>query len=170
MFGIVRSCLAAFTLVALLPLAVRAEVPTGQPVDGIRCDPMEGTVLHIHQHVAIFDHGKPVRIPEDVGRPLFANCFYWLHTHTPDGIIHVESPTLRTYTLGEFFAVWGEPLSRADVAGAKPRPGEHVTVWVNGKLYSGDPAGIELTPHADIAIDVGPPAKKPVPYTNWNGL
>jgi hypothetical protein len=93
-----------------------------------------------------------------------------LHTHTPDGIIHVESPTMRSYTLGQFFAVWGQPLSLTNVAGAKPRPGEHTTIWVDGNLYSGDPQKIELTSHLDVTIDVGSPAKKPVPYTAWNGL
>jgi hypothetical protein len=161
-----RAALAA----AVVWLATLAAVPGGEPVSGIHCDQMEGNVLHIHQHLAIFNHGKPVGIPEDVGRPLFANCFYWLHTHTPDGVIHVESPTFRTYTLGEFFAVWGQPLSRANVAGAKPRPGEKTTVWVDGNLFTGDPAKIELTQHLDVTIDVGPPAKRPVPYTAWNGL
>jgi hypothetical protein len=151
-------------------LSSLAAIPTGQPVDGIHCDAMEGTVVHIHQHLAIFDHGKPVGVPEDVGRPLGGNCFYWLHTHTPDGIIHVESPTVRTYTLGQFFAVWGQPLTRSDVAGAKLRPGERMTIWVNGTLYAGDPKAIVLTPHLDVTIDVGPPAAKPVPYTAWNGL
>jgi hypothetical protein len=150
--------------------ATLAAVPSGEPVDGIHCDQMEGNVLHIHQHLAIFDHGKPVGVPEDVGRPLMGNCFYWLHTHTPDGIIHVESPTMRSYTLGQFFAVWGQPLSRSNVAGAKLRPGEHTTIWVDGNLYTGDPQKIELTAHLDVTIDVGPPAKKPAPYTAWNGL
>ena len=151
-------------------LATLAAVPAGEPVGGIHCDQMEGNVLHIHQHLAIFNHGKPVGIPEDVGRPLFGNCFYWLHTHTPDGIIHVESPTFRDYTLGQFFAVWGQPLTRSNVAGAKPHPGEHTTVWVDGNLYTGDPARIELTQHLDVTIDVGLPARKPAPYTAWNGL
>jgi hypothetical protein len=165
----VKRLLGPFTAVAVW-FAVLGAVPTGQPVGTIHCDTMEGSVIHIHQHLAIFDHGKPVGIPEDVGRPLGANCFYWLHTHTPDGIIHVESPTVRTYTLGDFFAIWGQPLARTNVAGAKPRPGERTTVWVNGARYAGDPRTIVLTPHEDIAIDVGPPARKPVPYTNWNGL
>jgi hypothetical protein len=158
-----------FVGAAAVWLATLAAIPTGGPVAGIRCDQMEGNVLHIHQHLAIFDHGKPVGVPEDVGRPLMGNCFYWLHTHTPDGIIHVES-TMRSYTLGQFFAVWGQPLTRSDVAGAKLRPGERTTVWVDGNLYDGDPQKIELTSHLDVTIDVGPPAKKPVPYTAWNGL
>ena len=166
-----KRILAAAAAAAVWLATLGADVPTGQPVAGIHCDQMEGNVLHIHQHLAIFDHGKPVGIPEDVGRPLFGNCFYWLHTHTPDGIIHVESPTLRTYTLGEFFAVWGEPpLTRANVAGAKPKPGEKTQVWVDGYAYTGDPAKIELTSHENITIEVGPPFKKPVLFTAWNGL
>jgi hypothetical protein len=169
MLVIVRSLLVGM-LIGFFNLPAAAAIPSGQTVDGVHCDQLEGNVLHIHQHLAIFDHGKPVGVPEDVGRPLMGNCFYWLHTHTPDGIIHVESPTVRTYTLGQFFAVWGQPLSRTNVAGAKPRAGEHTTIWVDGKLYTGDPQEIELTPHRDIAIDVGPPAGKPVPYTAWDGL
>ena len=64
--------------------------PAGQPVDGIRCDQMEGSVFHIHQHLALYDHGKPVAVPSDVGRPLVGGCLYWLHTHSPDGIIQYQ--------------------------------------------------------------------------------
>ena len=149
--------------------ATLAAVPTGQPVSGIHCDQMEGNVVHIHQHLAVFDHGKPVGVPEDVGRPLLAQCFYWLHTHTPDGIIHVESPTFASYTLGQFFDVWGVPLTKTNVAGAKVRPGESITVWVDGNKFTGNPRTIPLTAHLDVTIDVGPPAKKPAPFTAWNG-
>jgi len=146
-----------------------AQVADGRTIDGIHCEAMEQTAMHIHQHVSIFDHGKPVTIPDDVGRPISAQCFYWLHTHTPDGIIHVEAPTLRTFTLGQFFDVWGEPLSRTDVAGARPRRGEHVAIYVDGQPYTGDPRKIELTLHLDVAIRVGPPYAPPPPFTAWNG-
>jgi hypothetical protein len=146
-----------------------AEVPTGQPVDGIHCDAAEGVAMHIHPHLTILNHGKPVPIPEDVGRPLAAQCFYWLHTHTPDGIIHVESPHVREFTLGEFFAVWGQPLTAHDVAGAQPRPGEKIRVYVDGEPYAGDPRKIEFAQHLDIAILVGPPYRVPPPFTAWNG-
>jgi hypothetical protein len=149
--------------------AARAAVPSGAPIDGIRCDAMEGSVLHIHQHVAILDHGKAVPIPSDVGRPLVAACLYWIHTHTPDGIIHIESPTFKSFTLGELFDVWGEPLTRADVAGAKPKKGERIAVWVDGRPYPGDPRKIDLTNHLDVTIEVGRPYAKPAPFTAWNG-
>jgi hypothetical protein len=125
--------------------------------------------MHIHVHLTIIDHGKPVAIPEDVGRPIAGQCFYWLHTHTPDGIIHIESPVLRDFSLGQFFAVWGQPLSRHDVAGAKPRPGESVNVYVDGQPYVGEPGAIAFAQHLDVAIVVGAPYAKPKPFTDWKG-
>ena len=47
---------ALLALAAALSVAgatARADVPTGAPVDGIHCDSMEGSVLHIHQHLLI---------------------------------------------------------------------------------------------------------------------
>ncbi len=167
-----RSLLALAAVIAALTLSAggaRAAIPTGQPVDGIKCDAMEGAVLHIHQHVTILDHGKPVGIPDDLGRPLVGQCLYWIHTHTPDGIIHVESPNFKTFNVGNVFDVWGEPLSRTDVAGAKPKKNERVVTWVDGRQYDGDPRKIELTQHLDVTIEVGPPYTKPQPFTQWNG-
>jgi hypothetical protein len=69
---------------------------TGQQIAGISCDAQEGQRIHIHQHLVILDHGKEVHIPENVGQPAGRRCLYWLHTHTPDGIIHIEAPLNRT--------------------------------------------------------------------------
>jgi len=167
----IRSSLFAAVLAAvmLLPSAASAVAPAGQPVDGIHCDSMEGSVLHIHQHLAVYDHGRPVGVPEDVGRPLIQQCFYWIHTHTPDGIIHIESPNFKTFTLGNFFDIWGQPLSKNNVAGAKPHGGDRVVTWVDGSRYAGNPRNIELTAHLDVTIEVGPPYRKPAPFTDWNG-
>lgn len=147
---------------------ISAFAPTGQAVDGIRCDQMEGAVFHIHQHVAIFDRGKPVAIPDDVGRPVVGNCLYWLHTHTPDGIVHVESPVFRSFNLGNFFDVWGQPLRATNVAGAKGTKSA-LRVYVDGQRYTGDPRKIQLSEHADITLEMGQPYHKPDPFTNWQG-
>jgi hypothetical protein len=127
-------------------------------------------VLHIHAHLTIRDHGTPAGVPEDIGRPLVGQCFYWLHTHTPDGIIHIESPSAREFTLGEFFDIWGQPLTAHDVAGAKTRRAETVKVYVDGQPYTGDPRKIEFAQHLDIAILVGPPYEKPPSFTQWKNL
>jgi hypothetical protein len=144
--------------------------PAGEPVSGISCDAMEGQRLHTHQHLVILDRGKEVPIPPNVGQPLVRRCIYWVHTHTPDGIIHIEAPLDRTFTLGDFFDVWGEPLTRTTAAGAHAPKGRRLKVWVNDKPYTGDPRAIALTPHADIVIEAGPPFPKPPRFTTWGRL
>ena len=132
---------------------------------------MEGNVSHIHQHLAIFNHGKPVagagRRRSAALRPMLLLA---AHAHARTGSSTSSRRRSARTRSGQFFAIWGQPLSRANVAGAKPRPGEHDTVWVDGHAYAGDPRTIELTSHLDVMIDVGPPAPKPKPLRDWNGL
>jgi hypothetical protein len=162
---------AAFAICAsTLPAAANADMPSGETVDGIKCDKAEGVAFHIHQHLSLIDHGKPVTIPADIGRPVLTQCFYWLHTHTPDGLIHVESPTVRTFTLGQFFAVWGQPLSTKRAGPLRAAPGTTLHVFVGGEPYTGDPRKIELAQHTDIVIESGPPFSKPAPFTDWGVL
>ena len=166
----------ACALLAVPPL-VRAQAPTrenakaprGEPTSGIACDAMEGGRIHIHQHLVLLDHGKPVPIPENVGQVPARGCLYWIHTHTPDGIIHIESPQSRTFTLADFFAIWGQPVSRSQAASMRAGRGTKLKVWVNGKPFDGDPATIPLVAHADIVIEAGPPFPPPPKYTDWAG-
>jgi len=144
--------------------------PNGQPVAGMSCDAMEGSRVHIHQHLIILDHGKEVPIPPNVGQPAEKRCIYWVHTHTPDGVIHIEAPQFRAFTLGDFYAVWGEQLSRTRAASATAAKGQTLRVWVNGSRYTGDPRAIPLAAHADIVIEAGPPFPKPPRFTAWGTL
>ncbi|HUY60786.1 MAG TPA: hypothetical protein VMW49_02815 [Candidatus Dormibacteraeota bacterium] len=143
--------------------------PTGQPVSGIQCDNPPKLVYHHHAHLAIFAAGKPVVVPAGIGIPgplgitagnspsisvPGGRCLYWLHTHTADGLIHIETPVNRTFTLGQFFAIWHEPLSRHQVAAASGT----VTVYLNGRPYAGNPSAIPLLEHTEIQIDEGRPA------------
>ena len=148
----------------------KAGTAAGVTVGGISCDAMEGMRVHIHQHLVIFDHGKQVEIPNDVGRPASGKCLYWLHTHTPDGILHIEAPLDRSFTLGDFFKVWAEPMTASRVSSAKAKKGEAIKVWVNGAPFTKDPASIKLDAHADIVIMVGPPYVTPPKFTQWGSL
>ena len=164
---------------AAAPLADTATAATGQPVDQISCQAGEQTLFHIHAHLAVFVNGTQRQVPAAIGIPgaqaqETANgpfigagtCFYWLHTHAPDGIIHIESPVQRTYTLGEFFDEWGQPLGPARVGPATGR----VVALYNGKVYHGNPCGIPLTAHAQIQLDIGNPLIAPQPVTFPAGL
>ncbi len=160
---------------AVLLLANRASAQyagaAGQVINGISCDAQEGQRIHIHQHIVIFDHGKRMEIPPNIGQPSNVRCIYWLHTHTPDGIIHIEAPKDRSFTLGDFFAVWMQPLNKTEAAMARAKKGEKVKVWLDGKPYVGDPNKIALLAHADIVIEVGAPYQKQVQrFTTWGSL
>ena len=94
------------------------------------------------------------------------SCFSWLHTHAADGIIHIESPVHRTYTLGNFFDIWGQPLGPNQVG---PAHGP-VTALYNGQVYQGNPRNIPLEKHAQIQLEVGKPLISPASITFPNGL
>ncbi len=151
---------------------------TGQTIDGIQCQTQEQVLYHIHTHLAIYANGQPREVPPGIGIPdpqtenstegpfvASGSCFYWLHTHLKDGIMHVESPSQRTYTLGNFFDLWGQPLGANQVGSDKGT----VIAYVNGQRYSGDPRDIPLEAHAVIQLNVGTDVA-PKPYTFANGL
>ena len=82
------------------------------------------------------------------------------------GIIHVELPDDRPYTLGNFFDIWGQPLTVREVAGLKGV----VRAFVDGKPYSGDPRAIVLGAHTQITLEVGAPFLTPPVYAFPAGL
>jgi hypothetical protein len=101
--------------------------------------PAEGTALHIHQHLDLYVDGGKVPVPAGIGIDP-AVGFAPLHTHDASGVIHVESPTVRSYTLGQFFAVWGVRLTPSCLGGyCAAGGGKRLRVYVNGTAYEGDP-------------------------------
>jgi hypothetical protein len=145
----------------------------GRTIDGVQCQTQEQVVYHIHAHLAIFANGQPRTVPLGIGIPnpqidnsggspfvVSGTCFYWLHSHDTTGIMHVESPDQRVYTLGNWFDIWGAKLSASQVGSDTGT----VTAYVNGKRYAGDPGQIPLTAHAVIQLDVGTDVA-PRPYT-----
>lgn len=156
--------------VALLPPMVKAQsFFGGAPIDGIRCDRVEGAVEHVHAHLALFDRARGVEVPPSIGIPSGSNCLYWIHTHRPDGFIHIESPTHRTFTLGQFYDVWGFTLSSTQAGGLRAPRGRKLAVSVNGKIWRGDPRAIVLRDRENIVIAVGPPFAR-LGRTDWSSV
>jgi len=158
-------------------LASAATTTPGGAVDGVQCAPIEQLVYHIHAHLQVYVDGHPRALPAAIGLigpvaeqttygPFYGaeRCYYWLHTHAGDGVIHIESPSVRVYTLGNFFDEWRQPLSRTQVAGAKGK----VTAFLNGKPWTQPPRAIPLLPHASIELDVGEPTVSPQ-VISWAG-
>ncbi len=166
-------------------LATLLNAATGQTINGVQCQAGEKTVVHVHTHLTIFVNGKARVIPYGIGIPGFqavqsstgpfvetGSCFYWLHVHANDGIVHVESPsTTQAFTLGDVFDEWGIPLSSTQVGSAT---GKVTTFFTSpGKkpgLYTGNPRNLPLGDHYQIQLVVGTPIVAPVQLTNWGQL
>jgi hypothetical protein len=125
----------------------------------------QGTALHIHQHLDLYVAGKRVTIPADIGIAQTASgiLFSPIHTHDTSGIIHVESPTVGPFTLGEFFDVWGVRFTSDCLGGDCNSGGAQLRVYVNGHLATRDPTAIRLTSHEEIVVAYGTQAQLPSP-------
>jgi hypothetical protein len=158
-------------------LAPAATTTQGATVDGVKCEAQEQVVYHIHAHLQVYVNGQPRTLPAAIGMvgpvseqtpygPFYGatKCYYFLHTHATDGVIHIESPTARIYMLGDFFDEWRQPLTPTDVAGNQGK----VTAYVNGKPWTKDPRSIPLIPHESIDLDVGSPVV-PAQVISWAG-
>ena len=124
--------------------------------------PLEGTAVHIHQHLDLYVDGRKVTVPAGIGIDP-AVGFAPLHTHDPSGVLHVESPTVRTYTLGQFFAVWGVRFTPSCLGGYCAGGGRQLRVFVDGRPVQADPTAITLEPHQEIVIAFGTAAQLPSP-------
>lgn len=95
-------------------------------IDGVSCDSGEHSDFHIHAHMSIYIDGKPAPIPAQIGIAPDSSCLYWLHTHTSDGVIHIEAPNGFSITLKNFLDIWGKrfpqlnyPSQLSDPSGLK---------------------------------------------------
>jgi hypothetical protein len=141
-------------------------------VDGIQCNAAEQLVFHNHAHIDIFIDGQPYSIPSQVGI-LPGKCIYWLHTHDDSGIIHIESPVTRNFTLGQFFDIWKKKFSNTQIFDNIANGTNAMSVYVNGNKIKADASyrNINLNEHDEIAIVFGkPPTRIPSTYGFEKGL
>lgn len=158
----------AIAVIALLALGltlrgIRGETSGLSAEAAVPCSGTEMLSYHVHAYLEIDIRGARQVVPANTG--IRSNCLFWLHTHDDAGLIHVEAPVSANYTLGQFFTVWGQPLSRDAVLGEHAGPGEEVRVLVNGQPYSGDPRSVPLAAHELIVVQLGPPFPSPQPFT-----
>jgi len=98
------------------------------------CMQHERIVRHDHAQLTIVILGSSYPIPANVGI-VSADCMRLLHTHDGTGTIHIESPVpreVREFTLGEFFVVWGQPLSSTQILSYAADATHLVTMTVDG--------------------------------------
>src|ERR1700728_4487855 len=112
----------------------------------------EGNVEHIHAHLDVLVDGQAVPVPADIGIDVHRRTISLLHTHDASGVLHIESPVKRQFSLGEFFSEWQVSLSEDNIGALRTGGGKVVRVFVNGTQRNGNPGAIMLGAHDEIPV------------------
>ena len=148
------------------PWPLPADAPARVEAAGLTLGQM-GTAEHYHAHLDILVDGQPVPIPVNIGIDPSSGAMSAVHTHSADGVIHIEAATKgEPFTLGQLFTEWNVRLSGNQIGSLTASNGKSLTAYVDGKKFTGNPAMIRLGKRQQIAIVYGPKnAKVNVPDT-----
>jgi hypothetical protein len=142
----------------------------GTPIGSFTCIVNPPQDYHVHVHLSIILNNEPLAVPRYIGAAPSGttHCFYGLHTHDQSGKIHVESTAAGTFTLGQLFEIWKQPLSNTNVAGITGLP---IEVFINdggtvAKVEEADWASIELKSGRQITIALGSSLTE-IPVFTW---
>lgn len=139
-------------------------------IEGIECEEMEQLGYHIHAHVDLFVNGNKHTVPALIG--ITNNCFYWLHTHDDSGVIHIESPIIKNFTLSQFLKIWKSKYNDPEIANIISNNTKEFSIYLNGKkTLNTNIQNVIFHPHDEIVIVIGnPPLTIPSKYSFENGL
>jgi hypothetical protein len=142
------------------PSASGAQVDRAAVVAGLHCS--EQPASRYGAHIEIFANGQGVLIPPGIGVApprrqdgayvRAGRCSYPARTLEPTGVIEVQAGA--RVTLGQLFALWGQPLSAHALGAFRAPRGAPVTAYVDGAPWHGDPRTIPLRRHAAIVLEV----------------
>lgn len=147
-------------------LRTKSDNPLHPAISGLSCDGAEQNGYHIHVHFRIYINGKELTIPTGIGIPTDNTCFYWMHTHSDDGIIHIEAPQkLHNLALDDFMALWQQGFARLNFP-SEMTQSSGWQIFVNGKPFNGvvtSPLYTEVTlqSHDAITMEYGSPNPPP---------
>ena len=152
-----------------LPGLLRTQAPwdanadqAAERADAIQL-PRHGTTLAMHEHanLQVFVHGVQQQVPVDIG--IDGRDIASLHTHSPDGLVHVESSTVAEFTLKQFLDVWGVRFTDTCLGAYCDDAQNRLQLWVNGTEFTGDPTDVPLDNETVIVITYGTPDELPDP-------
>lgn len=165
--------LSVLAVAALVYFAiVQSQAPANAaypPVDSISCDRGEHSDFHIHAHVTMYIDGQKVSVPGNVGIASDSSCLYWLHTHSSDGVLHIEAPNGISITLKNFLDIWRIHFQQLGYPSQLDQS-DGWQVYVNGKSFPGDLHTIPLQSHTLMTLAFKSPGVQPDTNFNWNGL
>ena len=167
LWSTIGSSLLLLGLISFIFLQIQRIVsynPLYPPINGVPCDSTEQDAYHIHVHLTIYLHGQRVAIPAGIGIAPDGSCFYWMHTHTADGIIHIEAPSkVHNVALDDFLTIWrfaklNFPVQLNAATGWK--------IYINGKPFAGTVTSplhteVPLASHDAVTLEYGTPNPPP---------
>ena len=140
--------------------------------NNVSCDSVSHSTYHIHAHVTMYINGKSVTVLPGVGIALDGSCYYWMHTHASDGIIHIEAPENHNLSLDDFLNIWYQDFPKL---GPVPRQLNQTgwKIYVNGKLrtdLTAAPLNIELplASHDIVTMEFGAPYPRPLDASTYH--
>ena len=164
--GTTASATTAVAADGLPPWPAPADATAAARNAGLPMLSSEGMVEHIHVHLDVLVDGQVIPVPANIGIDAARRGISPLHTHDDSGVIHIESPVKRQFSLGEFFTEWGVSLSADNIGGLRAADDKTVRAYVNGQPHMGDPAAIMFNQHDEIALVFGAPQlREPIPAT-----
>src|SRR5437899_1359095 len=110
--------------------------------------------FHIHALLHIYAGGLLVPLPAEIGLDAAKGIESSMHTHDRTGIIHIEAPHRYSFTLGDFFAVWGVKLGPGQLGGLTGFGGDKLHFYLNGKPLT-NPAAHVLRNNDSVVIGYG---------------
>jgi hypothetical protein len=139
------------------PPSVSAAVADGRPIGRLRCT--RDGAARATAHVELFADGLGVVVPAGAGLApprrragayvRAGRCSYPLRMTEPTGLIELRRGTRAT--LGDLFALLGQPLSRRRMASFRGP----VRAWVDGRPWRGEPAALPLRPGGQVVLAIG---------------
>lgn len=99
------------------------DVPARAAAAGLNLGPM-GMAEHYHPHLQIIINGNDVPVPANIGVDPTTGAMSAVHTHEPDGTIHIEAGTAgETFTLAQLFTQWGVQVTSTQIGGVHAKTG-----------------------------------------------
>lgn len=115
-------------------------------IDGVQCDEMATYGFRGEAHMDIFIDGKPQTVPSNIGI-MNGTCKYWINTGNTGGIINIEAPEQRQFSLSQLIDVWKGTSSL-------PPPGSPA-IFIDGKKAASDLNDTILPQNGEVVLVYG---------------
>ena len=114
--------------------------------------PVGDESYHAHVLLSVYRNGQQIPVPADLGYDE-RGAHSSLHTHTPDGVIHMEADDPYPYELSHVMTTWGVAFDRNRLGGDIAAGDKKVYVYVNGEAAPGRPVVLENGDNIVVAYD-----------------